>query len=86
MNNQVNGMCFALTRSSQVSKGKESTMEDRNVVDKRSIKLEDVLKPDYIPFMAGRPRREKVIGADDIINLKITINTCNTVEDFLKMS
>ncbi len=61
-------------------------MEDKNIVDKRSIKLEDVLKPDYIPFLAGRPPREKVISADDIINLKINIDTCNTVEDFLKMS
>ncbi|HEX2957234.1 MAG TPA: hypothetical protein VHO70_10395 [Chitinispirillaceae bacterium] len=61
-------------------------MEDKNVVDKRSIKLEDVLKPDYIPFLAGRPSREKVIGADDLINLKINLNTCNTVEEFLKMS
>lgn len=60
-------------------------MEDKNIVDKRSIKLEDVLKPDYIPFLAGRPPREKVIGADDIINLKINLNTCNTVEDLLKM-
>jgi hypothetical protein len=61
-------------------------MEDKNIVDKRSIRLEDVLKPDYIPFLAGRPPREKVIGADDIINLIINLNTCNTVEDFLKMS
>jgi hypothetical protein len=61
-------------------------MEDKNIVDKKSIKLEDVLKPDYIPFLTGRPPREKVIGADDIINLKINLNTCNTVEDFLKMS
>jgi hypothetical protein len=61
-------------------------MEDKNIVDKRSIRFEDVLKSDYIPFLAGRPPREKVIGADDIINLKINLNTCNTVEDFLKMS
>jgi hypothetical protein len=61
-------------------------MEDKNIVDKRSIKLDDVLKPDYIPFMAGRPARDKVIGADDLINLKINLNTCNTVEDLLKIS
>lgn len=61
-------------------------MEDNHTVDKRSIKLDNVLRPGSIPFLAGRPPREKVIGADDIINLRISLNTCITVEDFLKMS
>lgn len=58
-------------------------MEKKNVKDKRSIKLEDVLKPDYIPFLSGRPKRETVIGKEDLMNLEIVLNTTQTVEEFL---
>jgi hypothetical protein len=59
-------------------------MEDRHVIDKRSIKLEDVMKKDYIPFLGGRPKRQTIIGKDDILNLEITLNTCSTVDEFAK--
>jgi len=58
-------------------------MEKKNVVDKRSVKLEEIMKPDYIPFLAGRPARNTVIGLDDIANLIIALNTSSTFEDFL---
>lgn len=38
-----------------------------------------------IPFMAGRPRRETVICSDDLMNLKIALATCKTLEEFLRM-
>ena len=59
-------------------------MEDKHVIDKRSIKLEDVMKKDYIPFLGGRPERETIIAKDDIMNLEITLNTCSTLDEFLK--
>ena len=58
-------------------------MEKRNVIDKRNIKLEDMMKNDYIPFLAGRPKRETVIGRDDEANLAIALNTSSSFEDFL---
>jgi hypothetical protein len=61
----------------------EKNAEKRKVVDKRSIKLEDILKPDYIPFLEGRPTREKRIGSDDLIDLEIMIKTTTTVDEFL---
>ena len=61
----------------------EKNMEKKHVVDKRSIKLEDVLKADYIPFFSGRPERETVIGKEDLMNLEIVLNTTKTVEEFL---
>lgn len=61
-------------------------MKEKNIIDKRHIKLEHVLKPDYIPFLSGRPDREKIINQEDMTNLKINLNVCNTVEDFLRMS
>lgn len=37
-----------------------------------------------IPFMEGRPRRETAIDHDDVLNLEIALNTCETVEELLK--
>ena len=59
-------------------------MDKKPVVDKRVIRLEEVMSKDYIPFLGGRPEREKVISYDDIMNLKIKINLEETVEDFIK--
>jgi hypothetical protein len=36
-----------------------------------------------IPLFAGRPRREKVIGREDLMDLDILLHTCDTVEAFL---
>jgi hypothetical protein len=62
----------------------EEAMENKHVVDKRSIKLEDVMKKDYIPFLGGRPERQTIIGKDEIMNLEITLNTSPTVDEFLE--
>jgi hypothetical protein len=62
----------------------EKDLGKKNVIDKRSIKLEDVMKPDYIPFLSGRPERESIIGKDDVMNLEITLHTSRSVEEFLK--
>ncbi len=45
-----------------------------NVNDKRFVKLESVMSPDYIPFLSGRPLREDQINKDDLLNIKILIN------------
>jgi hypothetical protein len=63
---------------------KELIMEKKNVMDKRAVRLEDVMKKDYIPFLGGRPVRTTMIGKDDIVDLKIRLNTTTTVESFLK--
>jgi hypothetical protein len=56
-------------------------MENRHVIDKRSVKLEDVMKPDYIPFLGGRPNRITIISNEDIMNIEIALNTCEDVKD-----
>jgi hypothetical protein len=43
-------------------------MESKRVIDRRKIRLEKVMRPDYIPFMGGRPDRKTVISMDDIVN------------------
>jgi hypothetical protein len=62
----------------------EKNLEKNNVIDKRSIKLENVMRPDYIPFLSGRPDRDSTIEKDDLMDLEIVLNTTETVEDFLK--
>jgi hypothetical protein len=62
----------------------EKNLEKKKVVDKRSVKLESVMRPDYIPFLSGRPNRETVIGKDDLMNVAIMLNTTNTVEEVIK--
>lgn len=37
-----------------------------------------------IPYMGGRPGRETAIDHDDLLNLEITLNTCESVEELLK--
>ncbi len=59
-------------------------MKKRNVTDHRRIKLENIQKKDYIPFLGGRPKRKKVISNDDIANLSIALNTSENLEEFLK--
>ena len=52
--------------------------------DKRRITLKEVMADDYIPFLEGRPKRETVIGSNDIINLKIALNTVGTLEELFQ--
>jgi len=56
----------------------------RNVYDKRYIRLEEVGRDEYIPFLGGRPVRETVISEDDITNLIIAVNTSKSLEVFLE--
>jgi len=60
-------------------------MEKRNVLDKRQVKLENIMKEGYIPFLSGRPDQNTVIGSDDVLNLRIALNTTGSVEEFLKV-
>ena len=59
-------------------------MESKKVIDRRQIKLEKVMRPDYIPFLGGRPQRTTVITSDDMIDLAIILNTTDSVEMLIK--
>ncbi|MBD3319712.1 MAG: hypothetical protein GF350_01300 [Chitinivibrionales bacterium] len=59
-------------------------MKRPSVVDKRNIRLEEMMKKEYIPFLGGRPKRRKGISGDDITNLTILLNTSKNFDDFLK--
>jgi hypothetical protein len=37
-----------------------------------------------IPFLQGRPKRDRPIDRDDLLNLEILLNICKTVDEFLK--
>jgi hypothetical protein len=59
-------------------------MKKPTVIDKRVIRLEEITKPGSIPFLGGRPKRTSIITGDEIINLKILLNTAVSVSDFLE--
>lgn len=67
-----------------VKANKEAAMKRPHVTDSRRIKLEKIKNPDYIPFLEGRPHREKVIRMEDVLNLRIALNTSKSIEEFLK--
>jgi len=58
-------------------------MQMKPINDKRSVKLENVMARNYIPFLEGRPEREEQIRMDDILNLKIALNNAKSLEEFL---
>jgi len=59
-------------------------MEEHEMPKKtgRMVKTNRLLVP--IPLLTGRPCRNEVISADDIINLQIALNTSMSLEDFLE--
>ncbi|MBD3240826.1 MAG: hypothetical protein GF331_09595 [Chitinivibrionales bacterium] len=59
-------------------------MAKSRVQDKRSVKLENILKEGYIPFRAGRPARDTVIEKEDVLNLRIALHTAKSLEEFLR--
>ena len=62
---------------------KNNEMKNENVKDKRTVKLENVLAESYIPLFEGRPKREGRISNDDLLNLKIALNSSVSLEEFL---
>jgi len=58
-------------------------MEKRKVFDRRVVKLEKIMNPNYIPYLGGRPNRVTVISNEDVSNLRIALNTTVSMEDFL---
>ena len=58
-------------------------MDPKFISDRREIKLEHILSPNYIPLYSGRPKRDNNIGNDDLINLQIAIGVSNSVEEFV---
>jgi hypothetical protein len=54
-----------------------------NLEGTNPVKLQRVATAESIPLFAGRPRRERVIGRDDLLDVDILLHTCNTVEELL---
>jgi hypothetical protein len=54
-----------------------------NLDNGSSAKAQGVLAADVIPMFSGRPKRDKVIGRDDLMDLDILLHTCDSVEELL---
>lgn len=59
-------------------------MERPNILDYGSLKHLKIKRRHIIPFMRGRPERDKPITKDDQINLVILLNTCKSLNSFLE--
>ena len=58
--------------------------DDGRIVERRRFTLEDAMKGKFIPMYEGRPKRDQVIGKDDILNLEIALHTCSSVDTFME--
>ena len=38
----------------------------------------------FLPVLEGRPQRDVSITPDDVTNLRIALNTCGSLEEFLE--
>jgi hypothetical protein len=75
-----------LIRDDNVMKNKKGGVMSLNLGDNRPVNTRNAqgtIAAEAIPLFAGRPRREKVIGRDDLMDLDILLHTCDTVEAFL---
>ena len=60
-------------------------MRRQNVYERRPSRLEELIPQGYIPFLHGRPVRESTIDKDDILNLRIALNTAADLEEFVQL-
>ncbi len=74
-------------RGGDAEKGRGSMSDEgylrqnmNRIHDRRAVKLEDVLKADFIPFKGGRPKRDEPISDSDVVDLKIALETRRTLE------
>ena len=58
-------------------------MKKQDIADYKQIKISKFKRRSIIPFMQGRPVRDTIIQKDDITNLVILLNTCNSFSEFL---
>ncbi len=58
-------------------------MEIKKYFDNLNVKLQDVVKPDHIPFLGGRPDRITIISKEDIQNLTIELNRDQGLDSLL---
>lgn len=53
-------------------------------MDELNIMLEKAMHEEYKKLLHGRPKREKEINREDVINLKIALNSSKSLEEFLE--
>ena len=59
-------------------------MNDDGYTGMREEHMREMLRKDSVK-LSNRPKRDKKINQDDIINLQIALNTAKSEEEFLRM-
>jgi len=62
----------------------EIDMNDDGYTGMREEHMREMLRKDSVK-LSNRPKRDKKINQDDIINLQIALNTAKSEEEFLRM-
>lgn len=57
--------------------------EDKQGEIMKRIQTVRALKGETIAFLTGRPKRYKPIQKEDLVNLKIALNTAKSFDEFL---
>ena len=58
-------------------------MRKRDLFEELNLMIEDAVKDIRSKLFSGRPERSNSIGREDLINLKIALNSCKTIEEFV---
>jgi hypothetical protein len=53
-------------------------------MEELDVMIADAMKKIKISLLNGRPRRDLPINSDDIVNLRIALQTETSLEEFLK--
>ena len=59
-------------------------MKKRTLIEELNIMLANAFREKELSLFEGRPDRDTVIGEDDIVNLRILLNTASDMRDFLR--
>lgn len=62
----------------------EDNMRRRTLMEELHIMLAKAMKEERLKLFRGRPARDTEINKEDIINLKIALNSSKTLEEFLE--
>ena len=58
-------------------------MKERNLMEELHLMLEKAMKDEYNKLLRGKPERDREINKEDILNLKIALNSCTSLDEFL---
>ncbi len=60
-------------------------MKERNLMEELHLMLERAMRDEYEKLITGRPARDREITKEDVLNLKIALNSSSSLDEFLEL-